>query len=96
LVGTGAHFTDASLYIRKAGATAPVDYLIYKFKLVLVSQMKWAAANGDDSPQETVTFQYGALQVNYTPQTATGGPGRTVTQTWNQVTNTSTFDIPGI
>jgi type VI secretion system secreted protein Hcp len=92
-LGAGQHFTDASLYVRKAGAAA--DYLVYKFKMVFVTSIKWSGSNGDDHPQETVDLVYGAMQVAYTPQTPTGALGKQVTGTWNQVTNSTDFTIPG-
>jgi type VI secretion system secreted protein Hcp len=85
-VGTGQHFSDASLYVRKSGAAT--DYLVYKFKLVYVTSIKWSGSNGDDHPQETLA--HGAMQVAYTPQGPTGAPAKPVTGTWNQVTNTPT------
>jgi type VI secretion system secreted protein Hcp len=93
LVGTGSHLSDAALFIRKSGA--PTDYLVYRFKLVVVQQIKWSAANGDRAPEETVTLEFGAMQVSYTPVSANGTPQKAITQTWNQLTNSSTLEVPG-
>jgi len=93
LVGTGGHFPDATLYVRKGGATA--DYLVYKFKMVFVSEIKWSGANGDDTPEESIKLVFGAMQVNYTPQTQAGAlQPKPVVATWNQVTNSTTLDMP--
>jgi type VI secretion system secreted protein Hcp len=96
----GAHFPQVNLYLRKAGgagAAAPGDYLIYRFKMVLVTSVSWAGTSGDDQPQETVEFQFGALQVSYAAQSPTGqlSPTPIVTQ-WSQVTNTAEFVVPGV
>ena len=93
LVGTGGHFSDAALYIRKSGA--PNDYLIYRFKMVFVTDIKWSAANGDDAPQETVKLVCGSMQVEYTPLSPTGVAQKAILTVWNQVTNSATADVPG-
>jgi type VI secretion system secreted protein Hcp len=92
LVGLGAHFPDAELSIRKSGASS--DYLIYRFKMVCVQQIKWSGGNGDDAPQETVSLAFGSMQVNYTPTSANGKPAKSISQSWNQVTNSSMLDMP--
>jgi type VI secretion system secreted protein Hcp len=93
LVGTGGHFPDAMLYVRRAGATS--DYLVYRFKMVFVSEIKWSGANGDDTPEESIKLEFGAMQVNYTPQTSAGIPtAKAISAVWNQVTNSATLDVP--
>ena len=89
------HFSDATLYIRKAGVGT--DYLIYKFKLVFINNIKWTGSSGDDLPQETLSIAYGAMQVSYTPQSSTGVPsGKALLGTWNQVTNTPDLVVRGL
>ncbi len=91
---TGTHFKGARLVIRKAGGTtAPAQpYLIYDFNLVFVSSQNWSGNSGDDTPTESIKFEYGALQLTYRTQKADGTlvlPG--TTQTWNVVENDQTF-----
>ena len=41
-------------------------FLVFDFKLVAVKTISWA--HDDESPKETVTFEYGGLLVQYSPQ----------------------------
>jgi type VI secretion system secreted protein Hcp len=93
-LSTGAHFPEAVLHIRKAGAGPSADYLVYRFSMVFVTKVDWAAASGDDAPQETVELMYGAMQVSYAQQMATGQLGQPRLATWNQVTNTPEYSVP--
>jgi type VI protein secretion system component Hcp len=91
----GAHFPQMNLYLRKAGA--PSDYLIYRFKLVLISKITWSASSGDAQPQETIDVILGAEQVSYATQSPSGLVNPTpIVETWNQVTNQADFVIPGL
>ena len=95
-LATGAHFPVMKLFVRRAGATAPSDYAIYQFNLVFISNIDISADGGGETLQETVQMVYGALQVSYTPMTATGTLGKQQIATWNQVTSTDNLDMPAV
>lgn len=97
-VGSGAHFAQMDLYLRKAGGGSKTGlvFLQYSFKLVSVSNVEWSGGTGEDTVKEDVSFVYGALQIKYTSQKASGQAGDTYTGTWNQVKNNSSFAIPGV
>ncbi len=64
-------------------------YLVFVFKLVAVKTISWSY--DDESPKETMTFEYGGLQVLYMPAEAgrqmdTASPGG-----WNRVKNVATI-----
>jgi type VI secretion system secreted protein Hcp len=92
----GAHFPQVNLYLRKTGASGvlPGDYLVYRFKMVFVSSVAWSGSSGDELPQETVEFQYGALQVSYAAQSPTGQLQTPLVTQWSQITNTPEFVTP--
>jgi type VI secretion system secreted protein Hcp len=94
-LGTGGHFPQLNLYIRKAGAQG-ADYLLYRFKLAFVTKIEWSESSGDDQPLEQVEFAYGALQVQYAQQSASGQAGTPKQQSWSQVTNKAEFVVPGV
>jgi type VI secretion system secreted protein Hcp len=94
-LGSGGHFPQLNLYIRKAGA-ASGDYLVYRFKLALVTKITWTDSSGDDQPEEEVEFQYGALQVQYAQQSPNGQLAAPKQQAWSQVTNKADFVVPGV
>ena len=62
-------------HLRKSGAagdgsTTGLIFLRFDFKLVAVKTISWA--HDDESPKETVTFEYGGLQVRYSQQNPNG------------------------
>jgi type VI secretion system secreted protein Hcp len=95
---TGQHYTSATLSVRKAGGGGKSKsggvYLVYTFYCVFVNSVSWSGSSGDDLPEETVQFAFGAVQVDYTPQKADGTAGTVNSQIWNQVTNTDTTTVP--
>ena len=107
---SGEHFKLVSLYLRRAGgqgglsgassASSGFTFLRFDFALVAVKTISWSGADGDEACKEEVTFEYGALQVQYCQQDATGKPMTTSqgkTQgSWNRVYNNSSFSMSGI
>jgi type VI secretion system secreted protein Hcp len=91
---TGAHFAVVQLYIRKAGGNANSIYLGYEFQLVYVSEIDWSGSSGDETPSESVTFEYGALAVAYHPQNPDGTLAAPIIGRWNEVTNTNVLQTP--
>ena len=90
----GGHFESAKLMVRKAGAVAGQSggiYLQFDFLLVFVTNISWS--HGDPAPTEEITFEYGALQVNYHEQ-AKQGQLQPVKQTkWSRVLNSDNFSL---
>ncbi|MHB8577417.1 MAG: Hcp family type VI secretion system effector [Dehalococcoidia bacterium] len=90
IAAVGAHFKSATLFIRKARSSAhqiTPDYLTFTFSLVFVSSIDWSGSSGDDTPQESVTFTYGALKIAYRKQDKSGVLGTPNTFDWSQITN---------
>jgi type VI secretion system secreted protein Hcp len=92
---SGTAFQSVTLALRKssgagqAGAadTAGVVFLRFDFKLVAVKTISWA--HDEERPKETVTFEYGGLQVRYSRQKADGSLDAAITKGWNRVKNIS-------
>jgi type VI secretion system secreted protein Hcp len=84
---SGTPFAQVGLGLRKsAGGTATgVMFLAFTFKLVAVKTVSWA--HDDESPKETVTFEYGALNVQYCQQTPDGKLQPKDYGGWNRVKN---------
>jgi type VI secretion system secreted protein Hcp len=91
---SGTAFQLVTLVFRKssgagaAGAanTSGVVYLRFDFKLVAVKTISWS--HNDEGPEETITFEYGGLMVNYAQQEASGKLKTPVAGGWNRVFNT--------
>lgn len=86
---SGKPYQTMILALRKAsgGTGGGVIYLQYVFKLVAVKTMSWSY--DDQSPKETVSFDYGGLQIFYAAQQADGKLGSPVAGGWNRVKNVS-------
>ncbi len=89
---SGTPFQKVALAARKSagGDTSGIVYLIFLFKLVAVKTISWQY--DDESPKETVTFEYGGLQVHYGQQNPDGGIKKTIPSGWNRVKNVKDDD----
>lgn len=94
--GQGGHYELVQLRLRKSGVKSSGGagdvYLAYDFKLVAVKSVEWSGSSGDDVPEETVIFEYGALKIGYKPQDKTGKLGNVIERSWCKVTNNQDFD----
>jgi type VI secretion system Hcp family effector len=86
---SGKAFQTVGLGIRKsAGNTASgVMNLAFTFKLVAVKTVSWA--HDEEAPKETVTFEYGALDIQYAQQKPDGTLLEAIFGGWSRVSNTS-------
>jgi len=69
-VSSGRHFPVVKIEMRKAGGD-PHQFADYVFTDVLISKIDLSGA-GDRGPEESITFVYGGVKVQYVNQT-TGG-----------------------
>jgi type VI secretion system secreted protein Hcp len=83
----GKSFCRVGLGLRKAAGTdsAGVMYLAFTFSLVGVKTVSWA--HDDEAPKETVTFEYGAVAVQYAMQQPGGKLDKVIAGGWNRVRN---------
>ena len=97
---SGATFETVVLFqARNVGTTggpslSDAIFLRFDFKLALVRSIAWNADS--TSPPESLTLQYGGLQVRYAPASS-GGSGAVVVAGWNAVKNvadTTTGALP--
>jgi type VI secretion system secreted protein Hcp len=86
----GAHYKKVVLEMRKSGGdpqSAGKPFLTFYFETVFTTKIDWSGP-GDEGPEESITFVYGKLVVEYWPQKATGAQDNAkVTKGWNQITN---------
>ena len=81
----GRHIKTATLSVRKSGGTQ-VEYLKIKLTDVLVSSFEEGGAG--PGTEETVGLNFARIELDYTPQSATGAPGAVVEAGWDMKTNT--------
>jgi type VI secretion system secreted protein Hcp len=98
---SGTAFKVVTLALRKGvgtggggDSTSGQIFLRFDFKLVAVKTISWS--HDDESPKETVTFEYGAMQINYAPQLASGKLTTAIPGGWNRVRNVVWDDKEGL
>ena len=77
---SGKHIKEALLSVRKAGGR-PLEYLKIKFTDVLVTSFE--QSSGDDTPAETVAFDFGSIDLAYTSQDVSGAGGAVTQASWD-------------
>jgi type VI secretion system secreted protein Hcp len=83
----GKSFQKVGLGVRKSAGTqaSGVMNLAFTFKLVAVKTLGWS--HDDEAPKETVTFEYGALVIQYALQKPDGTLLPAIPGGWNRVKN---------
>jgi type VI secretion system secreted protein Hcp len=82
---TGDHYGSAFVIAKKTGGQKPVHYLRFFFKDLIISSYQTGGSGGNDSPTDSISFQFAAMTLSYTSQKVDGSKGQTVDRMWNQV-----------
>jgi len=91
---SGTPFQKVAIGARKAGGgkNSGLIYLVFMFKLVAVKTISWSY--DDESPKETVTFEYGGMIIRYALQKPDGTlDGTDYLAGWNKVKNVRDIGI---
>jgi type VI secretion system secreted protein Hcp len=80
----GKSFTSATLTVRKAGGTDPVEYLVYEMDEVFITNVSTSGSDGGGIATETVSLNFAKMTVTYTEQNADGSAGA-ATPKWYSV-----------
>jgi type VI secretion system secreted protein Hcp len=91
---TGGQIRGMELVALRAGAKGPSIYMRYCFQPVFVSDVRHAAASGDEGIKETVTLTFGAVSEIYTKQDRNGAPAGNVFSSWSTTTNAASMISP--
>ncbi len=83
----GAHIKSALLTCRKAG-TEQQEYLKITFSDLLISSYQTGGSTGAEVPSESITFNFGKIEVSYAPQKPDGKLDSPVVHNWSVKTNT--------
>jgi type VI secretion system secreted protein Hcp len=68
---TGEHIKEAKLVVRKAGKT-PQEFLVATMSDVFVTNVSPSGSNGEGGIAESVSLQFGKVDLEYKPQKADG------------------------
>jgi type VI secretion system secreted protein Hcp len=81
---SGKHYPQATLTIRKAGGSSPVEYMIITLKEVMVASYDTDAGTSDETLKESIALNFAKVEVSYQPQNADGSKeGGPVKYGWN-------------
>jgi len=81
---SGKHYPEATLSVRKAGGSNPLEYVVFKLKEVMVSSYDTEGEPADDILREVISLNFARVEVSYQPQNADGGKdGGTIKYGWN-------------
>ena len=84
----GRHIKEATLVVRKAGGSSPLNYLTLKMEEVLVSSYNTGGSNDDlDRVQETLTFNFARFNIEYQQQNEKGGKKGSANAGWDIAKN---------
>jgi len=83
----GTHYTEAFLTVRKAGGASPVEYYVLKMYPVMITNIDSGGSGGEDRLSETVTLNFGKMEVDYTPQMEDGSADAAIHIGWDIATN---------
>jgi type VI secretion system secreted protein Hcp len=72
--GTGEHYKEALLVVRKAGGK-PLEYIKIKMEQVMVTSVSTGGSGGEDRLTENVTLNFAKFNYEYVPQKADGSGG---------------------
>lgn len=89
---SGKPYQTATVIVRQPGGGTPstpggLVFLHFAFKLVFVNSVTFSGSSGDETVNETVTLQYGALTITYKPQASSGSAVTPATGSWDITAN---------
>ena len=84
---SGVHIPEATLTVRKAGGTSPLEYLVITMTDILVTAVSTGGSGGEDRLTENVTLNFAKVKLAYKEQTAKGTVGKTPSMGWDIAAN---------
>lgn len=82
-LANGTHIDDATLYVRKAGGKAPLEYIVIKMEKVMVTSVSTGGSGGEDRLTENVTLNFAKVNFAYTEQKDDGTGDTAKEFKWN-------------
>lgn len=93
---TGQHFDDLIIELRRSGGDAAASgktFMKFEFRLVMVQDISWSGSDGDDVCEETVVFQFGAIEISYMKQDKQGKMQAPEVKRWSRVKNNASLTV---
>lgn len=85
----GSHLKSATVTFRKStGSSGPKPFEILKFHECMVSSYQMTGVTGgDDTPRETVSFEFGKVEMEYYAQKSDGSTSKAGNTGWDRLKN---------
>lgn len=85
----GSHFKSATVTFRKAtGSSGQKPFEILKFTECMVSSYQMSGATGgDDTPRESVSFEFAKVEMEYYTQKSDGSTSKAGNTGWDRIKN---------
>lgn len=83
----GSHIDEALLTVRKAGGTAPIEYIKITMTNVIVASVSTGGSGGEDRLTENLSLNFATVKFEYTPQKDDQTAGVVVPYTWKIAEN---------
>jgi type VI secretion system secreted protein Hcp len=80
---TGKHHKEAVLTARRAAGKAQQEFLVFKFKEVVVTSYQLGGSELGDAPMDQVSLGFSTIQMEYSPQKADGSLDTPVKAGWD-------------
>jgi len=96
---TGEHFDDMVIELRRAAGSSASGasgktFMKFDMRLVMVQDITWSGSDGDDICEESLTLQYGAIQIHYFSQDKTGKMASSPKEAkWSRVKNNASLTV---
>lgn len=94
---SGDTYDKVTVAVRKASGgskASATPYLQYVFAQVFVTNISTSLGSSDDFPKESVTFEYAASQITYTPQDVHGQMTSNANMAqWSKATNSASLAV---
>lgn len=85
-VCNGRHIPEATLTIRKAGASA-LEYLVITMEDLLITSYQTGGSGHEEQITENITLNFAKVAMKYTPQRSDGAAEGAVEAGWNMEEN---------
>ena len=85
----GTHFEEATLVLREAGGSEPVEYWTMSMKQVFVDQISWNAVEQGGKPGEDLHLSFAECKITYWSQNEKGAKDQKAEASWNVKKNTA-------
>jgi type VI secretion system Hcp family effector len=83
-LASGKHIAEAKFVVRGSDGSQ-VEYLKYTLKDIMVSSYSTSGSSNEDKMTESISFNYGKIEIEYTELNADGTAGKVIVRGWDPV-----------